>query len=124
MSRRKKYYENLQKSEKIKILKLLIEVPEEPSTEFLLKEIGMLNTFIERYNEEFAKVPNRPKKESMAIWLSEAMKPEVEKRWRAFNYVTDESKYPTYTLGEKVGEPYVPTKKKKLTIMQWIDQKD
>lgn len=118
----KKRFENVKDSPKIKILSLMVHVPDEPSVDFLVKEIGILNTFIERYNEEFAKVRGREKKDSMAYWISDAMRGEMDKRWRDFNYITDESKYPEYTIHDcKFGEPPDLSKKKK-TLWQWINE--
>lgn len=118
----KKRFENVKDSPKIKILGLLVELPDEPTVDFLVREIGMLNLFIERYNEDFAKVRGREKKDSMSYWISDVMRPEMDKRWGNFNYVTDESKYPKYTTHDhKFGEPPDLSKKKK-TLWQWINE--
>jgi hypothetical protein len=95
-----------QKINKKLLLKKFVEIPAKGSRLFYMKEMTLLNALIERYSEEFVLVLKLPKKyDSMAIILCESYREQLDKKFKHFNYVFDDSKYEDIILQEhKSGE--------------------
>jgi hypothetical protein len=67
----------------------------------------------ERYSIEFLKILTFPKKyDSLAYIYSKELRETMDRKWKNFNFKVDLSKYPSYSIGEKSGEDYVPQKNK------------
>ena len=98
------------------ILLRLVEQPTSNKRFFFAREMKMLNDLCERYSEEFMSIVSFNKKfDSLAYLVSPKLKGLLDQKFRAFNYVVDKSKYPTYTIGEKSGEDKIINKKIKTT---------
>ena len=81
-----------------------------------------LNVLCERYSLEFMNVVNFYKKfDSLTYLVSPKLKKALDKKFRAFNYVVDKSRYPEYILGDKSGEDFNPVKKKR-TLKDFLDE--
>ena len=104
------------------ILKRLVEEPEKGKRVFYSKEMKFLNDLVERYSLEFMNVVNFHRQfESLTYLRSPKLKQTLDKKFRAFNYVVDKSRYPQYNLGEKSGEDRF-IKKKKRTIKDFLEE--
>ena len=90
---------------KREIIFRLIEVPDKGRRPFFAREMKMLNDLIERYSQEFMSCVTFEKKfDSLAYLVSAKLKRKLDKKFRAFNFRVDFSRYPKYTIGEKVGK--------------------
>lgn len=104
------------KINKRSILLRLVEEPKTAKRFFYAREMKMLNDLSDRYSEEFMSIVNFGKKfDSLAYLVSPKLKDSLDQKFRAFNYVVDKSKYPTYTIGEKVGQDKQIKKQPKTT---------
>jgi len=103
------------------ILKRLVEEPVKNKRLFYQKEMKFLNDLIEKYSLEFMNVVNFHRQfESLTYLRSPKLKDTLDKKFRAFNYVVDESKYPQYNLGEKSGEDRF-VEKKRVTLKDFLE---
>lgn len=108
------------KINKRSVLYRLVEVPEKQKRFFFAREMKMLNSLCDRYSLEFMNIINFGKKfDSLAYLTSPKLRDKLDEKFRAFNYKVDNSKYPEYNIGEKVGEDAKITKKK--TIKNFLD---
>lgn len=70
-----------------------------------MREMKFLNILCERYSLEFMNIVTFDKKfDSLAYLVSEKLKDTLDRKYRAFNFKVDFSKYVTYNIGDKVGE--------------------
>ncbi len=98
------------------ILARLTLVPDKNKRLFYVREMKFLNDLCERYSLEFMNIVSFDKQfDSLAYIVCDKLKPTMDKKFRAFNYSVDTSKYETYNLGEKVGEDAVIVKPAKTT---------
>jgi len=110
------------KISKRNILIRLVDVPDQGKRPFYAREMKFLNTLCDRYSLEFMNIVNFQKKfYSLAYLVSPKLKETLDRKFRAFNYVVDKSRYPEYILGGKSGEDFVPVKKKK-TLKDFLDE--
>jgi hypothetical protein len=110
------------KISKIDILERLVIDPESGKRVFYKAQMKHLNLLCERYSLEFMNVVNFYKKfDSLTYLVSPKLKKALDKKFRAFNYVVDKSRYPEYIFGEKSGEDFTPVKKKK-TLKDFLDE--
>lgn len=110
------------KPSKTKILAGLVIKPKDNRRLFYRKEMKFLNDLCDKYSLEFMNIVSFPKKyDSLAYLLSPKLKETLDRKFRAFNYVVDKSKYPTYNIGEKFGEDK-EIKKKRKTIKDFLDE--
>lgn len=87
------------------ILARLTLVPQKDKRMFYMREMKFLNDLCERYSVEFMNIVSFPQQfDSLAYLVCDKLKNTMDTKFRAFNYVVDETKYETYNLGEKVGE--------------------
>lgn len=88
------------------LLKKFLIFPKTAKRDFFSREMKLLNTLIERYSDEFVACLSLEKKyDSIAIILCDSFKSEIDKRFRSFNYKTDDSMYEKITLQDiKFGE--------------------
>lgn len=104
------------------ILKRLVEEPQKNKRIFYSKEMKFLNDLVDAYSLEFMNVVNFHRQfESLTYLRSPKLKQTLDKKFRAFNYVVDKSRYPQYNLGEKTGEDRF-VKKKKKTIKDFLEE--
>ncbi len=104
------------------ILERLVIDPESGKRVFYKAQMKHLNVLCERYSLEFMNVVNFYKKfDSLTYLVSPKLKKALDKKFRAFNYVVDKSRYPEYILGEKSGEDFNPVKKKR-TLKDFLDE--
>jgi len=103
------------------ILKRIVLRPEKDVRLFFMREMKILNTLCDRYSLEFMNIVNFGKQfDSLAYLASPKLKDTMDQKFRAFNYVVDNSKYPTYNIGEKFGEDKNINKRK--TIRDFLDE--
>lgn len=89
---------------------------------FFSKQMKMLNTLCERYSQEFMSVVTFYNKfDSLEILISPASKKMLDKKFKAFNFKVDLSKYPQYNIGRKSGKDANIIKRKK-TIKDFLDE--
>ena len=111
------------KINKREILIRLVEQPKTGKRFFFAREMKMLNDLCDRYSLEFMNIVSFYKKlDSLAYLVSPKLKAVLDQKFRAFNYVVDNSKYPSYTIGEKFGDDKKVTKKNK-TIKDFLDER-
>lgn len=112
------------KSKKINkhtILKRIVLRPEKDVRLFFMREMKILNSLCDRYSLEFMNIVNFGKQfDSLAYLASPKLKETMDQKFRAFNYVVDSSRYPTYNIGEKFGEDKEINKTK--TIRDFLDE--
>ena len=90
---------------KREIIFRLIEVPEKGRRPFFSREMKVLNDLCDRYSQEFMSIVTFYKKiDSLAYLVSDKLKATLDKKFRAFNFKVDFSKYPVYNIGDKVGK--------------------
>lgn len=89
-----------------------------------MREMKFLNILCERYSLEFMNAMTFDKKlDSLAYLVSEKLKETLDKKFRAFNFKIDSSRYERYDIGDKVGEdPLV--ERKKLTIKYFLNEQN
>ena len=93
------------KINKRKIILRLLEEPKTSKRMFYAREMKLLNDLCNRYSLEFMNVVTFWKKlDSLTYLLSPKLRDTMDKKWRAFNYKLDKSKYDEYNIGEKTGE--------------------
>lgn len=93
------------KINKREVLKRLLEEPKDSKRMFYAREMKLLNDLCNRYSLEFMNVVTFWKKfDSLTYLLSPKLKDTMDRKWRAFNYRLDKSRYDSYTIGEKTGE--------------------
>jgi hypothetical protein len=110
------------KINKKQILSRLVEVPESGKRIFYAREMKLLNDLCERYSLEFINVVNFGKKfDSLAYLTSPKLKRALDQKFRAFNYVVDPNRYPTYHIGERHGKDSEVLPKKK-TIKKFLNE--
>lgn len=113
---------NGKKLNKRETLLRLVNPPEKGKRPFFAREMKMLNDLCDRYSHEFMNIVTFSDKfDSLAYLVSPKLKGVLDEKFRAFNYVVDKDKYPTYTIGEKCGEDKQITKKKK-TIKDFLNE--
>lgn len=87
------------------ILARLTLIPQKDKRLFYMREMKFLNILCERYSLEFMNIVTFDKKfDSLAYLVSEKLKDTLDRKYRAFNFKVDFSKYVTYNIGDKVGE--------------------
>ena len=107
---------------KKEILYRLVDVPPTGKTSFYSREFKLLNTLIDRYSLEFMNVVTFNKKfDSLSYLVSDKLKETLDRKFRAFNFKIDLSRYDVYDIGEKVGEDIVD-KKKRRTIKDFLNE--
>ena len=112
------------KISKSDILKRLVEEPQKEKRFFYQKEMKFLNDLVDKYSLEFMNVVNFHRQfESLTYLRSPKLKNTLDKKFRAFNYVVDKSRYPEYNLGEKSGEDRF-VKKKRRTIKDFLEDNE
>lgn len=93
------------KINKRKIIQRLLEEPTTSKRMFYAREMKLLNDLCNRYSLEFMDVVKFSKKfYSLSYLVSPKLRETMDKKWRAFNYKLDKSKYEEYNIGEKTGE--------------------
>jgi hypothetical protein len=93
------------KINKKNILSRLTLVPTKDKRLFYMREMKMLNDLCDRYSIEFMNEVSFDRKfDSLAYLVSDKLKETLDKKFRAFNFVVDLSKYASYDIGEKIGE--------------------
>jgi hypothetical protein len=109
------------KINKKQILARLTLVPAKDKRLFYMREMKMLNDLCARYSVEFMNVASFDKKfDSLAYLVSEKLQETMDKKFRAFNFKVDLSKYSDYDIGEKVGEDSTVEKKIK-SLKNFLD---
>ena len=97
-----------------------------PNTEkrfFYAREMKMLNDLCNLYSLEFMDIVSFEKKfDSLAYLVSPKLRNTLDQKFRAFNYVVDKTRYPTYTIGEKYGDDKKIAKKIK-TTKDFLDER-
>ena len=90
------------------LLKKFVDIPKKGSRLFYVKEMTLLNALINRYSEEFVLALKLPKKyDSMAVIICDSYKLFLDKKFKEFNYKTDDSLYEKVILFEnKSGEDF------------------
>jgi len=107
---------------KKEILYRLVDVPPTGKTNFYSREFKLLNTLIDRYSLEFMNVVTFNKKfDSLSYLVSDKLKETLDRKFRAFNFKIDLSRYDVYDIGEKIGEDIVD-KKKSRTIKDFLNE--
>jgi|TARA_R100001460_G_scaffold286_5_gene1383 hypothetical protein len=107
---------------KREILFRLLDVPEKGRRPFFAREMKMLNNLIERYSQEFMScIYFENKFDSLAYLTSPKLKTTLDKKFRAFNFRVDFSKYPKYNIGKKFGKD-AKVKVKKKTIKDFLNE--
>lgn len=106
------------------ILSRLTLVPQKDKRMFYMREMRFLNDLCERYSLEFMNVVSFDRQfDSLAYIVCDKLKPLMDQKFRAFNYCVDLSKYPSYNLGEKVGDDAVIERPIK-TIKDFLNEQD
>lgn len=109
------------KISKHSILKRIVLRPEKDVRLFFMREMKILNSLCDSYSLEFMNIVNFGKQfDSLAYLASPKLKKTMDQKFRAFNYVVDNSKYPTYNIGEKSGKDKKTNKTK--TIRDFLDE--
>ena len=109
------------KINKKQILARLTLVPAKDKRLFYMREMKFLNDLCERYSLEFMDIVSFEKKfDSLAYLVSEKLKETMDKKFRAFNFRVDLSKYTSYDIGEKVGED-ADVEKKNKSLKNFLD---
>ena len=107
---------------KREIIFRLIEVPDKGRRPFFAREMKMLNDLCDRYSQEFMSIVTFENKfDSLAYLVSDKLKATLDKKFRAFNFRVDFSKYPSYNIGDKVGEDR-EIKHKTKTIKDFLNE--
>lgn len=116
-----KFITKTKKISKHVILKRIVLRPEKDVRLFFMREMKILNSLCDRYSLEFMNIVNFGKQfDSLAYLASPKLKSTMDQKFRAFNYVVDNSRYPTYNIGEKFGEDKEINKPK--TIRDFLDE--
>jgi hypothetical protein len=111
------------KINKKQILLRLVEVPNTEKRFFYAREMKMLNDLCNRYSLEFMDIVSFEKRfDSLAYLVSPKLRNTLDQKFRAFNYVVDKTRYPTYTIGEKCGDDKKIAKKIK-TTKDFLDER-
>ena len=107
---------------KIEIIERLIEVPEKSPPAFFKREMKMLNQLCETYSKEFMSIINFDQKfDSLQYLRSSKLKEALDKKFRAFNFKVEFSKYPKYNIGRKTGKD-IEIKKPKKTAKDFLNE--
>jgi hypothetical protein len=110
------------KINKKKILARLTLVPERDKRLFYMREMKFLNDLCDRYSLEFMNIVSFDRKfDSLAYIVCSKLKDTMDRKFRAFNYCVDLSKYESYNLGDKVGEDF-EIKKPIKTIKDFLNE--
>lgn len=108
---------------KQKILERLVIAPKDSKRVFYKREMKHLNELVDRYSLEFMNVVNFYRQfDSLSYLVSPKLKETLDKKFRAFNYVVDETRYPEYNIRAKSGKDRVVEKKRK-TLKDFLDEK-
>jgi hypothetical protein len=106
------------------ILARLTLVPAKDKRLFYMREMKLLNDLCERYSLEFMNIASFDKKfDSLAYLVSDKLQETMDKKFRAFNFKVDLSKYSNYDIGEKVGEDAKVNRKIK-SLKNFLDGKN
>jgi hypothetical protein len=109
------------KLNKREILLRLLDIPDKGRRPFFSREMKLLNDLCDRYSQEFMSIVSfRDKFDSLIYLTSPKLKKTLDKKFRAFNFRVDFSKYPKYDIGDKVGKD-VKIKNNKKTIKDFLD---
>ena len=104
------------------ILARLTLIPEKDKRLFYLKEMKFLNILCERYSLEFMNIVSFDKKfDSLAYLVSPKLKKTLDKKYYAFNFKVDFSKYQSYNIGDKFGED-AQTKQLIKTVKDFLNE--
>ena len=107
---------------KREIIFRLLEVPDKARRPFFAREMKMLNDLCDRYSQDFMSIVTFDKKfDSLAYLVSEKLKETLDKKFRAFNFKVDFSKYPKYNIGRKTGKD-IEIKKRKKTAKDFLNE--
>jgi hypothetical protein len=110
------------KINKKEILSRLVLIPDKNKRLFYAREMKLLNDLCERYSLEFMNIVSFEKQfDSLMYLASPKLKETLDKKFQAFNFVVDLSKYEDYHIGEKVGEDPLIQKPIK-TTKQFLDE--
>ena len=110
------------KINKRSILKKLIIFPKKGARIFFSKEMKLLNDLITRYSIEFVAALTFEKKfDSVAIFLCDSFKAELDRKFLNFNYKIDESKYDKFIIEDKKFGEDLKNKKKIKTIREFLN---
>ncbi len=110
------------KLNKREILFKLLEVPEKGRRPFFSREMKLLNDLCDRYSQEFMCEVSFPKKfDSLAYLTSPKLTETLDEKFRAFNFKVDFSKYPKYSIGDKVGKD-ANIKYNKKTVRDFLNE--
>lgn len=103
------------------ILARLTLIPAKDKRLFYTREMKLLNDLCERYSLEFMDIFSFDKKvDSLAYFVSDKLQETLDRKFRAFNFKVDLSKYTNYDIGEKVGEDAKVDKKIK-SLKKFLD---
>lgn len=104
------------------ILAKLTLIPTKDKRLFYMREMKFLNILCERYSLEFMNIISFDKKfDSLAYLVSDKLKNVLDKKYRAFNFKIDLSKYQIYNIGDKSGED-LEIKPKIKTIKDFLNE--
>ena len=82
----------------------------------------MLNDLCDRYSQDFMSIINFDQKfDSLQYLRSSKLKEALDKKFRAFNFKVDFSKYPKYNIGRKTGKD-IEIKKPKKTAKDFLNE--
>jgi hypothetical protein len=110
------------KISKQKILARLTLAPTMGKRLFYAREMKLLNDLCERYSLEFMNVVSFDKKfDSLAYLVCDKLKEVLDKKFRAFNFKVDFSKYKSYDIGEKSGEDFA-VKREVKSVKKFLDE--
>ena len=102
------------KINKKKVLERLTLVPTKDKRLFYAREMKFLNDLCDRYSLEFMDIVSFPQKfDSLAYLVSPKLKKTLDRKFRAFNFEIDKTRYEEYHIGDKVGQDAKIPKRKK-----------
>ena len=103
------------------VLQRLTLVPDKDKRFFYAREMKFLNDLCDRYSLEFMSIVSFPQKfDSLAYLVSPKLKKTLDRKFFAFNFKVDESRYEDYHIGDKVG-PDASVKPRKKNIKDFLE---
>lgn len=103
------------------ILQKLTLTPTKDKRSFYAREMKFLNDLCDKYSLEFMAIVSFPEKfDSLAYLVSPKLKRTLDRKFFAFNFKVDESKYEDYHIGEKVG-PDMNISRRKKNIKDFLE---
>lgn len=111
------------KINKKNIISRLVEKPKNNIRLFYAREMKLLNELCSRYSLEFMDIVDFGRKlDSLTYLTSPKLKETLDKKFRAFNFSVDVSRYPSYDLSEKYGDDLEIIRKPK-TVKDFLNAK-